>query len=239
MSKGFSRFSAALLSLFFVFSLFSVSASAKSVTTQEWYWDGISDEMVPMEEVDLQSPVVDETQKNEEVKTNNSNYNGSYSVVRPQWVYKTFVRYDQSSAYVNRTEKLVDRVSMYNGGNHPTTLTYKVGYSGTFTASNSYNGSTSVEMSSIVAKVDATVSVGGTNSRSWTKDTSYQAQMTIDPGYSGQIDGYIPGTSSNGQLVHKVTDDGSGQYWYEYTPVGAMVPAETSWHFVTSTWKGV
>ncbi|KGR90239.1 hypothetical protein CD30_12795 [Ureibacillus massiliensis 4400831 = CIP 108448 = CCUG 49529] len=68
--------------------------------------------------------------------------------------------------------------------------------------------------------------------------TEFNAEMKVDPGYTGQIDGYVPGTSSNGQLVYKVTDDGSGQTWYRYVPVGAMVPAKVGWHFITRDWKG-
>lgn len=150
--------------------------------------------------------------------------------------YKVLDHYDQNSAVIDYKKKYVGTSRLDNTANPYTsaTLIFEASSSGSWSASATVTGETSAELNLIVTKVDATVSVGGTTSRTWTSGYKYGSSLTVPPGRIGEIAAYIPGTSSNGYAVYKVYDLDSGNYvGTESYPRGAIVPAENFWNMVT------
>lgn len=150
--------------------------------------------------------------------------------------YKVLDHYDQNSAVVDYKKKYVGTSRLDNTANPYTsaTLTFQASSSGSWAASATVTGETSAELNLIVTKVDATISVGGTNTRTWTSGYTYGSSLTVPPGRIGEIAAYIPGTSSNGYAVYKVYDLDSGNYvGTQSYPRGAIVPAENFWNMVT------
>lgn len=152
--------------------------------------------------------------------------------IQPMWLYEQLVRYDQTSAYIDWEQKSLGVFRVDNKSNSsPATATYKATTSGTTTASGTVTGTAGTELNLMIAKVDATVSIGGTLSRSWTQGYEYGVSQTIKPGMVGYLYGYIPGTTTNGYAVYAVIQDSTGEIVdYKYYPRGAKVPSENSFN---------
>ncbi|MEA4902926.1 hypothetical protein [Desulfitobacterium sp.] len=152
--------------------------------------------------------------------------------IQPMWFYEELLRYDQSSAYIDWEQTPVGVFRVDNkGSSSPATATFKALTSDSTTASGTVTGTTSGELNLMVTKVDATVSIGGTYSRSWTQGYEYGATQTIKAGMVGYLYGYIPGTTTNGYAVYGVIQDSTGQIIdYNYYPRGAKVPSNKSFN---------
>lgn len=154
------------------------------------------------------------------------------SVVTPQSLLPVLVRYDQNSATLDWEEKYVGVTRVDNSDNLYTSA--KLIFMATESDSWEYAGTTSLETSAelelILSKVQATVTVSGTASRSWTKGYTYGTETEVPPGKIGTVTAYIPGTSSSGYAVYKVYNTYDDTYFYDYRARGAIIPAKNAWN---------
>ncbi len=207
----------------------SLTASASEVDTQQPYlWNEETNTVRDISSV-VDEQIKDETTFNKPV-VNKPDFGG----ISPRWTYKELVRYDQSTANVNYKYKFVNRVIGDNRSNlyTPLEIWFEAEKSGTFTLEGNVSVEATAEKELVVAKVSGTVSVGASMSRSWTAGSKYGAKTTIPAKVRGAVTGYIPGTSTNGQLVYKITTDSTNEVRYEYKPVGGVVPSKAEWNIV-------
>jgi len=223
------KISTVLLSLTLISSLvIPVSASAKSTvgTPTGIIWNETTGETItydPAVGIKSPTPILDKTAES----TN--------STIRPMGLFMyNLDHYDQDSAVVNWTQKYVGATRVDNSGNNYTSadLIFTATNSDTTTATATASGETQAELNLIVTKVDATVTIGGSYSRSWMEGYTYGTKSSVPPNQIGTVTAYIPGTSSLGSAVYKVTNTSDSTYFYENRARGATVPAKNMWNLI-------
>lgn len=224
--KRTKKFGAILLASSIILSGFGLASPASAATTQH-LWDENTKSVIDPSILNSQ-PVVDETANVQDINIEGTNKEG----IAPMAIFRTLVRYDQSSAIVDLEKKYVGIFIVDNRSNQfaSASMTYEADSSDTFGVEATTGISVSAEKDLVVAKVNGTVSVGATASRSWTRGTKYGASTTVPAKTLGAAKAFIPGTSTKGQMVYKLTTDSTGEVRYEYVPVGAVVPSKSAWN---------
>ena len=224
-SKG--KFAAVLLTSCV---LLSALASPVSASSTEYLWNENTREVVDPG-VKVNPPIVDETAKVKDKGTKGKKDDGG---IGAQWIYSQLVRYDQSSAIVDWKKKYVGVTRVDNSGNLYTgaSLQFKATSSSSWEVEASGSLETEAELNLMVTKVKGTVTVGGAVRRSWTSGYEYGTESEVPPKTIGRVTAYIPGTTTKGNAVYKMTNDGTGETWYEYRARGAVVPADNAWNMV-------
>lgn len=142
------------------------------------------------------------------------------SVVSPRLVMREFVGYDSSANSRNLKYTHVGTVEGKNPTGNKATLYFYYQTSGTTSASLGSTVTTQVEIDAIIAKVNVSLGVTTSTSRSWTAGTNSGGSLELAPYTSGKISGYIPGVTTSGSLKYKAyTDSYPDNWWYEYKSV--------------------
>ena len=192
--------------------------------TNEAEYYGI-EELMEMEETE---EIIDQIEQ--DIQNNQDN---DAPTIKPRAELKTFLRYDQKSTSRDNKAKYVGSARVDNrNGSQSATISFTATNSGTWTVGVSGNLSGKTEINAVVAKVDATVSIGGTVSRSWSSGRTYGSSSTVPAGSVLTLEAYMVGTYTSGDLVYSVYDTYDGKtYTYRY-PVGTAVPSKNDWNFV-------
>ncbi len=183
---------------------------------------------------DLDNPLkdkpihLDKQPSNEDIE----NAKKKKSDISPQALMPVLIRYDQDSARINYEAEYVGFTRVDNSKNlfTPASIIFIADDTDSFSASTSATYETGLELDAIVAKVQATVTIGGTVKREWTAGHSYGAESSVPPREIGRITAYIPGTYSAGTLVYKVYNTYDDSYFIDYVDIGATVPANHAWN---------
>lgn len=157
---------------------------------------------------------------------------GNNSIVTPQLFMETFVRYDPSANSIN-WEKYYVGVYRHDNRNSsvPTTIQFVTTTSGTVTGTLTSSFSAGVEINAAVATVSANIGQSISASRSWSSGTTVGATVSIPSGKVGYIYAYIPGATTSGSKVYKVTNTGYDDVFYINKPVSnAEAPLSNSWN---------
>ncbi len=157
------------------------------------------------------------------------------STISPMLLYMyTFDHYSENSETLNWKQKYVGVTRVDNSGSvSPTTLTFIASTTNSWSISGTTGSEVTIELNAIKAKVAATSQFSATGSRSWETGFSYGVSTTVPPHMIGKVTAYIPGTSSSGYAVYKVTNTSNNTYWYENRARGAIVPAQNAWNIVS------
>ncbi len=133
---------------------------------------------------------------------------------------------------------LMCNMSFDNSGNSGTmSVNFIAQTSGTQTGSFSSTFTASGEMNTVLAKVSASAGVTVANSVSWTEGRQYGAAITVSPGKSGYLAGYIPAMACTGYRVFKVYNSSNDSYFYDYRKVvDVRTPIANSWHIKAVTY---
>lgn len=159
------------------------------------------------------------------------------NIPMPRVLYPVLTSYTQS-------KKTIDNEAFYSGtcsgdnrqSSVPLNLTYESNTTGTARVSATVTATASTDFNLIVSKVNATVSIGGTMERSWTKGKRYGAAVSIPARKQGQLTAYIPGTFSSGTGHYKVYNSSDSSYFTDTKGIGAKVPSKNSWHIKSKVW---
>jgi len=224
--KTTKKFGAILLASSIILSGFGL-ASPVSAATTEHLWDENTNSVIDPSTLNSQ-PAIDETANRQDINIDGSDKGG----VSSRAIIRTLARYDQSSAIVDLEKKYVGIFIVDNRSNlyGSATMTYEADTTDTFGVEATTGISASAEKDLVVAKVNGTVSVGAAASRGWNKGTKYGASTTVPAKTLGAAKAFIPGTSTKGQMVYKLTTDSTGEVRYEYVPAGAVVPSKSAWN---------
>lgn len=213
---------------------FAPSALADKGETS-YLWNEETKEVSTVSSDVVNVPVVDETATSPKHNIDVP-LNPPKDELSPNFWIRTLHRYDQTRATVDYKKKYVGSVRLDNTNNAYTegSITFEASVSDSWSVTVSGSASGSAEKNLVVAKVNATVTIGGSYTRSWSKGTKYGSALKVPPRKVGSITAYIPGVSSNGQMVYKMTNDSTGDVRYENVALGAVVPSRNDWNFVTS-----
>ena len=148
----------------------------------------------------------------------------------------TFSRYEQASTTINYKAKYVGQARVDNSANKltPANLQFTATSSGTWDVSGSIQFQAKGEAGAIIAKVETSVTIGASVSRSWTTGYSYGSSVSVPAGKIGTISAYIPGTVTSGNLVYKHLNVDTGESWITTHPVNQTIPSKDSWNFVVA-----
>lgn len=223
--KRITKLSSILLASSIILGGFALPTSAD--TTQH-LWDEATNSI-------LDISILNEKGGDETTNLNENTYVGgsvNKGEITPLWEYKELVRYDQTGYYINPEQKYVGIFIVDNRENlySPASMTYEAEYSDSWGIEGNLAVGGSAEKNLVVAKVNATVTLGGSINRSWTKGTKYGTSTSVPAKMRGAAIAYIPGVSSNGKMVYKVTTDSTGEVRYVNEPVGAVVPSKSAWN---------
>lgn len=157
---------------------------------------------------------------------------GNNSIITPQLFMETFVRYDPSANTID-WEKYY--VGVYRQDNRyssvPATMQFISTNSGTVTGTLTSSFSAGVEIDVAIATVSANVGQSISISRSWSSSTSYGSTISVPAGKVGYIYAYIPGVTTSGSKVYKVTNTGYDDVFYINKPVSnAQAPLANAWN---------
>lgn len=241
MKRRKGKFAVAILSMLFLLSFLTLPASA---STTEYLWNEDTQEVIEIEDIqeiieNTEAPVLE---NDEGVPIDGSIIETEKRLVKRdteigiQWYIEQLVRYDQTKSPIDYKKKYVGQHRVDNSDNKYTSakLIFTASSGGSWEVSGSTSLETKAELNLIVSKVDATVTVGGAVSRSWSKGYEYGTEVEVPKGKIGTATAYIPGTSSAGNAVYKLTHDSTGETFYENRARGAIVPAKNSWNIVIS-----
>lgn len=160
----------------------------------------------------------------------------SQAGITPMVVVYQFDHYSQQNAVVNKTMKYVGSVTFDNSANKYSEahLQYENSYSSSWSASITYGATVGGEYDAIVAKVNASVSVGGESTVAWSSGTTVGGVLDVPAGKSMTIKAYIEGTSSKGTSYYRRYDTEQSGYTLVSWGMGATVPSRNDWYLVSS-----
>lgn len=134
--------------------------------------------------------------------------------------------YTQSTTAINYKGKYVGFTRVDNSKNlyGAASLEFTATDSGSITIEATASFETATELNLVLAKVQGTVTVGGSYSRAWEKSHQYGTTASVPKGKIGKVTAYIPTTKSTGSFHYYSTGTNSAG--------GAIVPSQNSWNFV-------
>lgn len=205
------------------------SVFATEEITGTYLWDITTGEVIEYNPDSVQEYPIDES-----IDFSSKGIDSGASIITPDGLLmEVFTNYSAKSQTTALKGKLVNRVTLTNGGSKDANLFFETTSSGSWSASASTSATGSIELKSIVANVNATMSVGGTLTRTWTKGETYGSAFPVAPDKTGFIDGYIPRVSSSGTAYYDVISTSGDKVGTTTKSVGAMVPSKNSFHFET------
>lgn len=207
-------------------TLFSQNTYASNSIVETYTWDESTNLKSYYDYNDLEENALKETINSFEELENNNN-----EIMRAE--SRRFLYYDQKSKVTDYKAKYIGSARVDNRNNtQPSTITFSATNSGTWTVGSSVNLSGKTEINAVVAKVDATVSIGGTVSRSWSSGRTYGTSSVVPARKIGKLEAYMTGTYSGGDLVYDVYDSYGGTTYIGRYPIGTVVPSKNDWNFV-------